>query len=121
MSYTPAPQWHHGDYATAAKLNQYKDGLDAINATLGAIDYEYPLIHRTGDMHTHYFINLYRYLVYRGVGALSDPNNDFESVSLSNTDGAWIAYDLAGVEWIVQGKLYEVQGVTEAYESSSGA
>ena len=120
MPYTPPEQWSHGDYPTAAKLNQYKTGLDAIHDQLGDVDRQWPSMHLANEYHSHWLINRYRYLVYRGTGVISDPNNDFDSVSLSDSGGNWLTYDLSSVEWIVPGKLYEVQGVTEAYEQFSG-
>ena len=126
MPYSIPPQWQHGQYPTAADLNKYKDGLDAMHAMWGDKDYEYPLIHRkdegdlavNGEMHSHWFINRYRYLIYNGAGSLHDPGNFFDTVSLE--DGAWVVYDLTTIEWIIPGKLYEVQGVGEAYESDTG-
>jgi hypothetical protein len=123
MAYEIPEIWQHGDYPTAAKLNKYKSGLDAIHAMWGDKDFEYPLIHTggaavAGELHSHWFINRYRYLVYNGEGSIHDPGNVFDTVSLE--DASWATYDLTTIEWIIPGKLYEVQGVREAKESDTG-
>lgn len=121
MAYEIPEQWAHGDYPTAAKLNKYKAGLDAIHDLWGDIDYEYAAMHLYAATfyHSHWLINRYRYLVYNGTGSIHDPGNVFDTVSL--TAASWGTYDLTSIEWIIPGKLYEVQGVTEAYESDTGS
>jgi hypothetical protein len=127
MPYTPPQQWQHGDYPTATAINKYKTGLDAIHDMWGDKDFEYSIMHLSqspplagvGEYHSFWLINRYRYLVYRGEMTIHDPDNVFDTVSLTDSD--WIGYDLSSIEWIIPGKLYEVQGAGEAYESFDGS
>lgn len=128
MPYVLPPRFSHGDYPTAAQINKYKDGLDHIHSLVGDVDYEYPIVNRQdegdladGELHSHWFVNCYRYLIYRSAGSIHDPGNVFDTVSLEDTGGFFRAYDLTQIEWVIPGKMYEVQGVTEAYESETGS
>lgn len=119
MAYQVPEQWSHGEYPTAAKINKYKDGLDATHALLGdARIHPAVQLNQAGDVILSYhLIHRHRWLIYRGAGNIDDPANVGEAVALSAADGGgWTSYDLAQVSWLTPGRLYEVEGVVGCFE-----
>jgi hypothetical protein len=119
MPYSAPPQWAHLDYPTAAKLNLYKDGLDAAYALTGSDKLQPAVCHRMATVQGYYLVNRWRWLLYLGAGRIDDPAGVGDEVSLSDT-GGWAAYDLLQVDWLHPGRLYQVQDVQccfEDYES----
>lgn len=119
MSYQVPPRWAMGDYPTAALINKYKDGIDAIHAALGDYGVNWPAASRAGaHVQGFYFLHSLRWLCYRGAGRIEDPAGVGETVTLSGDGVNWTSYDLDSIDWMVQGKLYQVQAVTSCMEDS---
>lgn len=117
MPYSVPFQWEHGDYPTAARMNLYKDGLDAIYATLGTYKVNYAVARRIAPVQGYFFVHHHRWLIYRGNGRIEDPLEIGEDVSLSPPDTTnWYSYDLRQVDWLFEGKIYQVQAVEGCFE-----
>jgi hypothetical protein len=121
MAYAVPFQWAHGDYPTAARLNLYKDGLDAIYGGLGDYNTNRAVAVRIGNVQGYYFIHRLRWLLHLGGGRIEDPNGVGETVTLTAGEGGnWASYDLSQVDWMVPGKLYQVQAVACCLEDVEG-
>lgn len=117
MAYAVPFQWAHGDYPTAARLNLYKSGLDAIHDALGDYSLNPAVARRIDPVQGYYFLHRHRWLLYRGAGRIEDPAGVGETVNLSEADDmGWTTYDLDNVEWLIPGKLYQVQAVIACLE-----
>lgn len=119
MAYAVPQRWAHGDYPTAARLNKYKDGLDAIYGALGDYPINPAVAVRIGNVQGYYFVHRHRWLLYLGGGRIEDPAGVSETVNLSTGSG-WQSYDLSQVDWLVPGKLYQVQAVQCCLEDIEG-
>jgi len=115
MPYSVPPTWQHLEYPTAAKMNLYKDGLDATYALTGSAPVNVAISVIMGPVAHYYFVNRHRWLVYLLGGRLIDPAGVGADVSLSS-NGGWSNYDLLQVDWLYPGKLYQVQDVSCAFE-----
>lgn len=117
MAYTPPEQWSHGDYPTAAKMNKYKDGLDAIYAAFGTYPINPAVARRISPTQGYYFLHSHRWLLYRGAGTIEDSAGVGETINLSEAeDMGWTNFDLDTIDWMRPGKLYQVQGVIACLE-----
>jgi hypothetical protein len=116
MAYAVPPTWQHGDYPTAVKIAKYKDGLDAIYATVGNVQLHPAVIRRMGEIESYWLVNHYRWLIYRGDGGIHDPSGSGDTVALSGSGSTWLNYDLSQVDWIFPGKLYHVEDVLGCFE-----
>lgn len=117
MAYAVPEQWTQGEYPTAAKITKYKDGLDAIHDLLGDAQINPCVTKRTGTVQGYYLVHRQRWLLYRNAGTIEDPSGVGADVSLSAADdGGWTSYDLAQIDWLYPGKLYQVQGVLACFE-----
>lgn len=119
MAYSVPEQWEHGEYPTAAKMNKYKDGLDAIYANLGDYVVNPAVARRIDPVQGYYFLHRHRWLVYRAdpdAGRIEDPAGVGETVTLTATGSNWASYDLGQVDWLIPGKLYQVQSVVACLE-----
>jgi hypothetical protein len=119
MAYVAPPQWAHLDRPTAAKLNIYRDGLDAIHGLTGDSAINIAVAKRMSTVAHYYLINRQRYLLYLGGGRIVDPADVEAAVSLS-TSGGWSVYDLLQVSWLFTGRLYQVQDVDCCFEDYVG-
>lgn len=119
MPYSAPPQWSHLEYPTAAKMNLYKDGLDASYALTGADKIQIAVCARMGTVQGYYFVNRWRWLIYLGSARIDDPAGVSDEVSLPD-NGGWSAYDLMQVDWLYPGKLYQVQEATCCFEDYEG-
>jgi hypothetical protein len=123
MAYAVPFVWSHGDYPTAARLNLYKSGLDAIHDALGDYAVNGAVARLITPVQGYYFLHRHRWLLYRAApdaGRIEDPSGVGESVTLSATGSEWGNYDLSTIEWMIPGKLYQVQdvvGCMEDYEA----
>jgi hypothetical protein len=115
MAYTAPPQWAHLDYPTAAKMNLYKTGMDAVLAQQGTYPTNVAVCRRMATVQGYYIVNRWRWLIYHGTGRIEDPAGVGEVVNLSDAP-VWAAYDLLQVDWIYPGKNYQVQAVTCCFE-----
>lgn len=121
MSYTPPKVWQHGDYPTAADLNKYKAGLDAVNVALGDYTINPAVAVRIGNVQGYYLIHRHRWLIYLGGGRIEDPSGVGETVTLTAGGGGnWASYDLSQIEWMVPGRLYQVEAVQCVFEDYEG-
>lgn len=125
MAYSTPRQWQHGDTASAAEMNKYRDGLNEIYnlwagkllipavpvlwlGILGAPDaskYKYELVHKQ------------RYILYVGEGKLYSAD-ETQTATLANSAGGTgtNTYDLESVSWLSYGQRYIVKGVTVCME-----
>ena len=119
MPYVAVDQWAHGDKPTAAKLNKWKSGLEAIYAKTGDRAFNLPCTKNVDDGvgDDRYFIHTHRYLHFRGdAGQIIDPSGAGDPVGISETDNAFTVYDLDGVSWLQYGMLYYVHDAQYAIE-----
>lgn len=119
MAYANPTQWSHLDYPTSTKMNYYKSGLDAIYTQMGTYPVNVPVARRTNNILRYYFCHKHRWLLYYDAGTIRDPAGEGDDVSLS-VSGAWTSYDLAQVDWIYPGKLYQVRDVLMCLEDYTG-
>ena len=119
MPYSTPPTWAYLEYPTAAKMNQYKTGLDAIYAQTGTYTLNVCVCKRVGTVEHYYFVHQQRWLLYLFGGRIVDPADVGDPVTLSD-NGSWQSYDLNSVDWIYPGKLYQVQDVGCAMEDVTG-
>jgi hypothetical protein len=120
MPYSVPPSWAYLDYPTAAKMNQYKTGMDAISAQLAPYTMNICVCHRMDVVDHFYLVHQQRWLLYTGAGRIVDPSDVNDPVSLSDSGGAWANYDLSQVSWIFPGRLYQVQDVICCFEDVTG-
>lgn len=108
-------QWAHGDTTSATKLNQYGTALNTLHGLLGDTA-EYALAPDAGGSGAIFYLtHLQRWLWFRGTGELVSADG-LHTVGLSDTDNAWTALDLEGVDWLYYGDNYAVTGVTSCCE-----
>ena len=100
-------------------MNKYKDGLDAIHAALGDYVLNPTVARRIDPVQGYYFLHAKRWLLYRDAGRIEDPAGVGATVTLAAADdGGWTSYDLDQVDWLIPGKLYQVQAVIACLEDS---
>lgn len=123
MGYAVPQRWAHGDYPTAANLNKYKSGLDAIHDALGDASLNMAVARRIDPVQGYYFLHRHRWLIYRAdpaAGRIEDPAGVGDTVTLTATGGSWASYDLGQIDWLLPGKLYQVQAVVACLEDIEG-
>lgn len=113
--YTVPDQWAHGDEPTAAKVNKWKDSLDAIHATAGDRAINVPCkIDAAGT--DYYFIHRHRYLYFLAdAGIIHDPSGVGDDVNIASSDGFEV-YDLDSIGWLQYGALYYIEECNAAME-----
>lgn len=114
MAYQVPPQWAHGDVPTGALMQKYSDALNAIKAQTDQSRWNAAFSANVSEG-VWTFVHVHRYLLYYSTGQIIDPDDDTNSVSLSDA-GGWEHYDLQSVPWIYPGKLYIVEGVSGCAE-----
>ena len=119
MPYSVPATWAYLEYPTAAKMNQYKTGLDSIYAQTGTYKVNVCVCKRISTVEHYYIVHLQRWLLYLGGGRILDPANVNDPVTLSSS-GIWTSYDLSSIDWFYPGKLYQVQDVECCFEDGSG-
>lgn len=130
MAYTAPPQWAHGDIPTAANMQKYSDGLNAIYTAINGKKHIRASrlrqwLTRSSDTHhlgvtdaLSYLLNVHqwRWLLYQGAGTLSNVAGS-ETTSLPDTtNGGTNTFDLDSVDWLNYGMIYRVNGVNFALE-----
>lgn len=120
MAYSVPFQFSHGDYPTAARMNLYKDGLDAIYALTGSYPINMFVCKRTGTVQGFYFVHRLRWLIFRNdsAGRIEDPAGVGATVTLEVSGAEWTSYDLDQVDWMIPGKLYQVQALFSCFENA---
>lgn len=116
MAYELPPQWEHGDYPTAALINKYKTGLDDIESRVGEVKINPYVTFRMSGIQSFFIVHHHRWLLYRGTGWIEDPLHAEENVTLTGSGSDWFSYDLVSVEWLREGKLYQIQNVDACFE-----
>ncbi|KKN74835.1 hypothetical protein LCGC14_0387280 [marine sediment metagenome] len=112
MTYSKPRQWSHGDIPTAAIMNKYSDSLNAINASLSAVNmpaqlWSYENYDGTNFANSDYYmVHRYRYLIYRGNGEITDPSGVGDTVNVTGSGSSILTYDLKEISWLTPGKLY---------------
>ena len=110
--------WAHGDYPTAAQMNEYKTVLDAAKAALNAGSPALPMQVAAEHASSGEFWvwHAYRYLHYGSNGALVDQDGVYPDVSLSEDENELGCLDLQSLGWLAYGRVYKVTGVTWCQE-----
>lgn len=119
MAYTAPDRFQHGDKPTAAKLNKWKSGLEAIYAKTGDRALNFPCSKNIDDGmgDDRYFIHTHRYLHFRAdEGKIRDPSGVGDEVGISETDNSFTVFDLDTVGWLQYGMLYYVHDAQYAIE-----
>lgn len=129
MAYSAPPLWEHGDIPTAADMNKYSDGLNAIYTALVAKRH-FPAAkvrqYLSTGADTHFqavttdnsycvAVHTMRFLVYGGSGALTNLAGT-ETTSLQDITGGTNIFDLDSVGWLNYGQVYRITGVAWAME-----
>lgn len=121
MSYVVPRTWSHGEYPTAAEMTDIKSSMDYLNSVMGDGGLQKAVALRNGFVQGYYIVHRLRWLVYKGAGRIEDPAGVSETVSLSAADdGGYTSYDLDQIDWLVPGKIYQVQAVTACLEDYEG-
>lgn len=126
MSYSAPPRWAHGNTVSAASMQVYSDDITALYAALGGSGRNHALLWSYSNFNGTKFadsgfilVHRYQTLIYRGDGELVDPSGVGDTVNLEG-DGTNLVYaDLAAVDWLTPGKLYQVKDVVWAVEADA--
>jgi hypothetical protein len=123
MAYSAPPQWSHGQTVSAANMQKYSDGLDAIKPMIGETKYNWVILNSNmEDTQGFWLVHKRRWLIYKSTGVVrhASDSTTYPDVSLSDTGGI-CAFDLdAGVDWLIAGQLYQVVGCAVCYEDEQG-
>jgi hypothetical protein len=115
-AYTTPVNWSAGAPVPAANINRYKTGLDAAHELIGGVRVLQPVRQNNTEDRGYFLWHQYRWLVYIGDGTINGPNGVAEDIALTGDGGNMVVYDLANVEWLSAGQLYEIEGCTVAME-----
>ena len=124
MAYEIPKVWTHGDIPTAADMNKYSDGENAMYAS-GAFKLHVPVTLSRFDLTildtiwaipavtlVYTMVHRLRWLIYKGSGLMS-----FGSDSATLTDhGGTNTLDLETIGWLEYGMIYSITGVTWVVE-----
>ena len=118
MAYEVPNRWAHGDVdVSAANINKYTNSIIALAAVIGTVKKTYATPSRQSSaVFTLYHTR--RWLWFTSTGAIVDPSGIGTSVSISEVNDTFTAYDLDTVEWLTYGSLYTVTGVGWCQEAS---
>lgn len=116
MAYSAPHRFSHGEYPTAANINKYKDGLDDLYARLGSYYINPFITFRKNGIQSFWIVHNQRWLLWRGTGWIEDPSGIESNITLTGDSAQWFAYDLSQVEWLIMGKLYQIQNVDVCFE-----
>lgn len=131
MAYSAPHIFEHGEYPTAANMNIYSDGLNAIYTALSSGKMRAPSAKytqyetRASDTHNDgmaanpdysYLTMVYleRWLFYSGEGKLFSFPDLAKQVSLPN-DATVNIYDLASIPWLIPGMIVKITAVKWAF------
>lgn len=114
----PIKVFSHGDFVTAADINQFKTTLDAAKAALNVGSPALPMQVAADHASSGEFWvwHCYRYLHYGSNGALVDQDGVYPDVSLSEDENELGVLDLDSLGWLAYGRVYKVTGVTWCQE-----
>lgn len=123
MAYIVPATWQHGNFPAAPPFNDYKASLDAIYAQTGAAQINAAVCYRRATVQGFYFVHKLQYLIYliqapETDGSIEDPAGVGATVTLP-TEAGYVYYDLSTVDWLIPGKIYQVQGVTTCIEDAT--
>lgn len=128
MAWTNPPSWSHGGIdVSAARLNIISDDLLFLYAQMigdhQAIGkFELPptpvvLVEPVA------FVHLWRWLWYMTIvgetATISDPSGANPDTTLTSSDTVMVVYDMADVDWLTPGQVYELAGCQYAAEDWS--
>lgn len=114
--YTPPARFSHGDYPTAANINTFKTGLDAIHDVAGDIAINPAVLHRGITVHSYVIVHKYRWLLHLGGGRIDDPFEGEDSVTFDGESDEWRTFDLTQIEWMTLGRVYQVEALVACIE-----
>lgn len=124
-SYVAPPLWHHGDVPDGSDMQKYSDALNylynqkgpRINFATCWASTNAPLSLPESQNSGFYFFHVYNWLHYMGQSAvIKDPLDLQDDMSLPETNGTIMTYDLSAVEWLTPGRKYYVDLATMACE-----
>ena len=119
MAYEVPPVWSHGDVPTAALMNTYSNGQNAIDALLDISDKNVtsPVFDGDEDDAIWIFTHLNRYLIYDDECTVYQWGNADNITSLEEPPvGEVGVYDLDTISWLTYGMVYAVEGTAWAIE-----
>jgi hypothetical protein len=123
MAYAVPPRFSHGSTVSAAEMQKYSDGLNAIHDALPLekISWGIPYSNME-DTQTFFLIHKRRWLIYKSTGEIQHPTEPetYPAVSLSDTGGICAADLDQEVDWLVPGMLYKVVGCSVCFEDDEG-
>ena len=108
--------WSEGDTVTHTELNKYGTALTEAYNDLGdyGIQFASPFRLQSGDVFTVY--KTHRYLHFRSVGALDDPSDIYDSITLTeDPDTGRGTLDLDTVDWLIYGQKFYCSGVNAVW------
>lgn len=118
-TYVAPQQWSRGNVPTAALLNKYSTGLNAIHETTGDMAVN-PCVQAYLSEAVFFLTHTHRYLFYLSKGEIEDPNGVEDPVSLTEQKtGAVTRFDLDDVGWLNYGKVYMITGCSMCLEDST--
>lgn len=131
MAYQVPVQWKHGDIPTAAQMNRYSDGLNAIKNKWGNSALNFAVALRMNLQYSYsphftatdtplLFIHKLRYLHYGGSGNLASLDGTQSSALSAPSGGGVGVYDLDNANWLAYGMLYFVTGADFCAEDTTG-
>ena len=118
MAYEVPQRWEHGNVnVSAANINKYTNSIIALEAIIGSVSKTYATLARQREA-SFTLYHTRRWLWFTSTGAIVDPSGIGTSVSISEVNDTFTAYDLDTVEWLTYGSLYTVTGVGWCQEAS---
>src|SRR5574343_404764 len=106
MAYSVPKRWSHGGTVSAANMQKYSDGLNALDAAIPKEKISWGVGYSNmEDTQTFYLIHKARWLIYKSTGEVQHPTDPttYPAVSLSDTGGICAADLDAEVDWLVPG------------------
>lgn len=122
MAYQVPPIWEHGDVPTAAQMNTYSNGQNAIKALLDVSDKNVtsPVFGGDEDDAKWVLTHINRYLLYDDECDVYEYADNSNRTSLEEPpEGEIGIFDLDTIGWLTYGMRYVVEGsawVIEDYE-----
>lgn len=123
MAYSTPPTFAHGDTVSAAQMQIYSDGLNAIAPMFPTEKESWAHAFSTMAEAQSYFItHRCRWLIYKSTGVIRHPTDPvtYPDVSLSDSEEINAIDVDASVNWLTVGQLYWVVGCSVAYEDDEG-
>ena len=123
MAYSTPKTWAHGDTVSAANMQKYSDGLNAIKAMFPTEKESWAHAFSTmAEAQSYFFTHKRRWLIYKSTGVVHHPADPvtYPDVSLSDSEEINVIDLDESVSWLVVGQMYQVIGCSVAFEDDEG-